>query len=230
MRELLDLAFTPINLPFTLLLLVILLYWLTVIIGLLDFSFLHFDVDADVDVDFHLDTHVHLDKNIHVDVNVRGGWWIKVLTFFNLGKVPFMILLSFLVLFMWSGNLLGNYYLGNESLVGCLILLPGIIVASLFLTKLCTQPLKYVFSDGHNEFDSNHDLIGRTCMLLLSVEEDKIGQAEVLTKTGAPILLTVKTTAGNQIKRGQQGLVIDYDASSHTYLVEPFDLMLNQEQ
>jgi len=225
MKELLDWAFAPINFPLTVLLLIILLYWLTVIIGLLDFSFLHFNVDADVDLhlDAHAATEIHLNKNIHLDVKTKRSWLTTVLAFFNLGKVPFMVFLSLLVLFVWSGSILGNYYLGNHSLAFALLLFIPNLLISLFLTKILTFPLIHVFSDGKNEFDSNRDIIGKTCTLLLSANDQKIGQAEVLSSSGAPLLLTVKTTPGNQIKRGDKGLIIDYDAASHTFLIEPFE-------
>jgi hypothetical protein len=221
MKELLDLAFSPIHFPLTLLLLVILLYWLTVILGLLDFNFLHLNVDADID--FHPSTHVHVDKNIHVDLKAQPSRLTSLLHFFNLGKVPFMIFLSFLTLFVWSGSILSNYYLGNQSVGFALVLLIPNLLVSLLLTKIVTLPLIHVFSDGKNEFESNRDLIGKTCTILLSASEEKVGQAEVNTSSGAPLLLTVKTTEGNPLKRGEKGLVIDYDAASHTYLVEPFE-------
>ncbi|MES2732431.1 MAG: hypothetical protein V4714_11800 [Bacteroidota bacterium] len=221
MKELLDWAFISINFPLTLLLLVILLYWLTVIVGLIDFSFLHFDIDADIHIDGH--AHVHLEKNIHVDVKAKQSLFTSLLNFFNLGKVPFMIFLSFMVLFMWSGSILGNYYLHNQSVGFALLLLIPNFISSLFLTKFLTFPLIHVFSDGKNEFEANSDLIGKPCTLLLSATEQKVGQAEVLSATGAPLLLTVKTTTGHQLKRGERGLVIDYDPVTHTYLIEPFD-------
>ncbi|MBC7919655.1 MAG: DUF1449 family protein [Ferruginibacter sp.] len=212
MKDLLELAFSPIHFPLTLLLLAILLYWLTVIVGLLDLSTLDFDVNADG----------HLDKNIHVDLKTRRNGLIW-LSFFHLGKVPFMVFLSFLVLFLWSGSILGNYYLGNQSVaVAGLLFIPNLVIG-LLLTKFATFPLIRVFSDGKNEFETNRDVIGRTCVVLLSATNQKVGQAEVTSASGAPLLLTVRTTEDSPIRRGEKGLVIDYDDASHTYLIEPFD-------
>ena len=57
MTELIQTAFSPINLLFTILLMLVILYWLSIIIGALDIgSFdLDFDFDADVDVDLDAD-------------------------------------------------------------------------------------------------------------------------------------------------------------------------------
>ena len=214
MKDLFELALSPIHFPLTLLLLAILLYWLAVIVGLLDFSLFDFDVDFDVDTD--------LDKSIHVDVKT-GRKGLNWLSFFHLGKVPFMVFLSFLTLFLWSGSILGNYYLGNQSVATAALLLIPNLVISLLLTKLVTFPLIRVFSDGKNEFETNRDVIGRTCVVLLTASNLKVGQAEVESASGVPLLLTVKTTEGPPIRRGEKGLVIDYDDASHTYLIEPFD-------
>jgi hypothetical protein len=221
MKELIDLSFSSPHLPITVLLLVILLYWFTVILGVLDFSFLDFDADVDVHADVSAD--VHLDKNIHVDVKPKRGIFAHLLAFFNLGKVPFMVWMSFLILFVWCGSILSNYYLNNESVGFALILLVPNLIISLLLTKLLTAPLVRVFSDGKNEFERNTDLIGKPCTVLLSANEMKVGQAEVLSATGVPVLLTVKTTEGKPLRRGEKGLVIDYDAASHTFLIAPFE-------
>jgi hypothetical protein len=217
MKELIDLSFSSPHLPLTVLLLVVLLYWLTVILGVLDFSKLDFDMDVDVS------TEVHLDKSIHVDVKPKREGLTYLLVFFNLGKVPFMIWMSFLVLLIWCGSILSNFYLNNQSVGFALVLLVPNLVISLFVTKLLTTPLIRLFSDGKNEFESNSDLIGKPCTVLLSANELKVGQAEVLSATGAPLLLTVKTTEGKPLRRGEKGLVIDYDASSHTFLIAPFE-------
>jgi hypothetical protein len=217
MKELINLSFSSLHLPVTILLLIILLYWLTVILGVLDFSKLDFDMDVDVS------TELQLDKNIHVDVKPKRGGLTQLLVFFNLGKVPFMVWMSILILLVWCVSILSNFYLNNQSAGVALVLLVPNLVISLFMTKLLTIPLIRLFSDGKNEFENNSDLIGKPCTVLLSANELKVGQAEVLSVTGAPLLLTVKTTKGRPLRRGEKGLVIDYDASSHTFLIAPFE-------
>ncbi len=220
MTELLHFAFAPVNIPFTLLLILVLLYWASVIMGVLDLGSL--DVDADVHTDLHHD--IHVDKGVNVEVDTHVGWFGVVLAYFNVGAVPFMIILSFVALFLWVGAMLGNHYLGGgNAWVSLLLLVPNLLM-SLFLTKLVTNPLKWVFREEKNEVESNHGLIGRTCTVLLPVNDGKIGQAEVAIQRGAPLLLTVRTTTGNRLARGEKGLIIDYDKNAHTYLIEPYDL------
>jgi hypothetical protein len=227
MIELLHFAFAPVNLLFTFLLLLILLYWLTVIIGLLDFSFLDLHLDLNHHIHFHKDIHinkgVHIHKDIHTGVAHGEYGWATILSFFNLSSVPFMIVMSFLILFLWMGSILGNHYLGSGSIgIAFLLFIPNLLIG-LFLTKLITSPLKSVFKDTPNEFETNRHLIGQTCTILLSAQDQKLGQAEVAAAKGAPLLLMVKTTEGNKMARGEKGLIIDYDKNNHTFLIEPLN-------
>jgi membrane protein implicated in regulation of membrane protease activity len=218
MTELLHFAFAPVNVPFTLLLIVVLLYWASVMIGVVGIGVF----DTDIDTDLHHE--VHVDKGVNMDVEPHAGWFGVVLGYFNVGSVPFMILMSFVSLFLWIGAILGNYYLGGGAWwMGVLLFVPNLLVA-LFLTRLITSPLKRIFREGQNPVESNHNLIGRTCTVLLPATDGKIGQAEVAIQRGAPLLLTVKTTSGHKLARGEKGLVIDYDKNAHTYLIEPYDL------
>jgi hypothetical protein len=210
MNELLHFAFAPVNIPFTLLLMLVLLYWVTVIVGMLDLG------------SFHLHHDLHVDKGVNVEVDLQAGWWGVVLAFFNVGSVPFVILLSFTALFLWVGAILGNYYLGGPAWVSLLLFVPNLLV-SLLLTKLITTPLKWIFREDPHEVERNQQVIGRTCTVLLPANDKKIGQAEVPIQRGAPLLLTVRTTAGNHMARGEKGLIIDYDKNAHTFLIEPYD-------
>src|SRR4051812_36522355 len=123
MSEVLAEATRLINLPFTLLLGLILFYWMLVAIGLLDMHLFsdgdfdlhtdaHTDLDGDGDLDFHGDPHLHGDKGLHLH---GGSWWAGPLTFVNVGQVPVMIVVSVLSLCLWVGALLSNYYIARDS-------------------------------------------------------------------------------------------------------------------
>ena len=60
MAELMTLALSPINLVFTLLLLMVILYWIIVILGVLDVDLFQVDLsDFDADGDLGVDGDVH---------------------------------------------------------------------------------------------------------------------------------------------------------------------------
>ena len=107
MLELLYVAFTPVNLFFTVLLLLVLVYWIMVILGALDVDFLDIDFDSDVDAD------------ADVDMDFQGGGFLRgILEFFYIGEVPVMVLVSVFSLSVWTISVLGNYYLNpNSSLI-----------------------------------------------------------------------------------------------------------------
>ena len=69
-----EIFFLPSNLIPTTLFLVVLLYWITVLFGALDFDVFDFDIDLDADVD----ADAEMDSSNVFGLN-------KVLSFFNLG-------------------------------------------------------------------------------------------------------------------------------------------------
>jgi len=216
--ELLQAAFSSINLVYTTLFCLILLYWLTVFIGFLDFSSLDIDVDADVDIDADVDADVDADA----DAGGVGNVFLAFLVFFNVGKIPFMIFMSFFALFFWVIGILGNHYIGQNNVTfGLIWFLPNFF-ATLILTKFATQPLIGVFKDQENEFKTSDDILGKICIARLPVDDNSVAKAEVPTKLGAPITIKVKTSEGMTIAKGEKGLVIDYNKEKDIYTLEPF--------
>ena len=153
MNDLLTAAFATPNIVFTILLGVICLYWLTVILGVVGLDAFDFDVDMDMDVDIDVDVDVDLDVDADVDVEANadvssitaGSMVLGSLRFFNLGRVPFMVLLSMFILSMWSFSIYCNHadsWINPDisATIAALLLLP-ITMASLFTTKLLTMPL-----------------------------------------------------------------------------------------
>ena len=91
MQALWQAAIEPVNIVYTILLVVVALYWLSVFLGALDLSSFDFDVDADVDVDADLDVDVDADMDVDGEAHTTIGWFAGTLHFFNFGKLPFMI-------------------------------------------------------------------------------------------------------------------------------------------
>ena len=74
-------CFTAVNLPYTLLLIAMLLYWLSVIAGALDISILDLDIDLDANVDLDADVDLGADVDLDGDdapdclaCDVAGFW------------------------------------------------------------------------------------------------------------------------------------------------------------
>jgi uncharacterized membrane protein SpoIIM required for sporulation len=101
--EILTAAFSASNLIITLLFLAVLIYWSIVIVGAIKIDSIDFNVDAD--------HHIHIDhgqSDIPHDVP-NNSWFFGMLRFFNFGRVPFMVVISILIISMWTISMMCNH-------------------------------------------------------------------------------------------------------------------------
>ncbi|WP_019948296.1 OB-fold-containig protein [Hymenobacter aerophilus] len=224
MKELLHAAVAPANLLPTGVLVFVLLYWLTVMLGLLDFKSLDLDVHTDADV--HADVHADAHAGAHGHAGESGTSFVNsVLGFFNLGRVPLMVFVSFVVLPWWVGSILANYYLGNESLLVGAVLLVPLLLGSLLVAKVLTTPFVSLFAAMEVESEGANSPVGKVCTLLLPATHEQLGQASVRLRKGAPLMLNVRAaSASAELRKGDTALIIDYDQLHRCYLVEPFEM------
>lgn len=207
MSELFDAAFSSASIIPTAFLVFVLLYWVAVIFGFLDLDFLDIEVEAEAD--------------INTDGVSSLTWLNSALAFFNLGKVPLMVFLTFLALPFWAITILLNYYLNNDSaLLGALYMIPAFI-AALFISKILSMPFVRLFDALEKKHESAATIIGQICTIILPASSIELGQASVKTK-GAPLLLSVKTTNGSNLNKGETALVIDYNNENKFYIIEPY--------
>ena len=205
MTDLFRAAVLPPNLPATGLLVFVLLYWLTVIVGLLDFKTIDLHVDA------HSGPHLH---------GADSEWLNGALAFFNLGRIPVMVFGSFVVLPLWVGSILTNYYTANTALLPGLLYLLPLLVGSIFLAKFLTLPFVKLFTALEKDHDGGAVALGKVCTVLLPATTEHLGQASVRID-GAPLRLNVRALSG-PIGKGETALVIDYDAQRRCYLIEAY--------
>ncbi len=208
MVELMTLALSPINLVFTLLLLMVILYWIIVILGVLDVDLFQIDV-SDFDAD--------------VDVNGAGASLSgSVLHFFHVGEVPVMVLFSLLVLSLWAGSVLGNYYYNPESLPSRAfgILVVNVVVA-LVVVKALGAPLKPFYAMFNRDYNAPKPVMGSLCRITTTqVTPTDMGQAEVRTK-GAPILLNVLSKQDHRFAKGDEAVVVGKNKESGIHYIVP---------
>lgn len=205
MEALLEASVWGANIIPTALLIFLLLYWLTVIVGFTDLDMWSIDLDIDMDTS-----------------SASVGWLNHVLYFFNLGQVPVMLFLSFLILPMWFIAIVTTELLTFDiKLLSYIYLLPNFVI-SLFIAKVCTQPFVKLFSKLEDQVDDNIEVIGRICTVILGATEDKMGQARI-DERGSVLLLNIKARKGTSINKGETALVIDYLADKSYYIIEPYD-------
>lgn len=211
MGELIELSVSPANLPFTILLGLVILYWVGVILGALDIELFDFDLGLDGDAD------------ADVDATPIGGGGIALLQFFHVGTVPLSILLSFFFLSLWVISVVANYYLGSGSLLVVFLLLVPNVIASLFVTKLFTLPVRALFRRLESERHETETVIGKICRIRTSRVDPGTGQAEVAT-SGAPLRLNVRTREGEVLERGEEAIIVEYDKKRRVYMVRKLEI------
>lgn len=212
MNELFQVAFDPLNLPYTLLLLLVVLYWVSVILGALDFGSFDLELDIDVDVDVDMDADVD-------GVGNAGGWFAHVLYFFNFGKLPFMVVMSLIILFSWMISVLANYYYGDGSvLFAGALFFPNLFV-SLCLTKIISSPLIPIFKKIDVE-EVEVDYIGMPCKVTLPATTSKMGQAEVIIDD-VPLLINIKLSEETlDLEKGREALIVAKEADRDCFFIQ----------
>lgn len=223
-------CFQPINLPFTALFIGMLLYWLLFIIGAVGLD--AFDIDLDVDVGGDGDVG---GVDVDGDVDVGGaegthGAYVSILRFFNVGDVPLMVLITFLVISLWAATIITSYYFNDtmSGLVALLWLVPNLIV-SLFLVKVFSTPLKHLFIRLNANDDARVQIVGKTCIITTGEVTQSFGEAQVSHPNGPPIMLHVRSKPNQRpLGKGDTAVVVSHDEEENTYVVVPSDLEMKK--
>jgi Protein of unknown function (DUF1449) len=199
-----------VNLPFTALLGLIVLYWLLVALGALD---------------VHLFSDVHTDGHVEGDVHHGGGdhdtgGATKFMDFVGIGDVPVMVIVSVLGLSMWLGSMLSNYYItGGSQLLALAMLLP-IFLVSVVVTRYVTMPLRPLFRLINKDRGAGEEVLGSVCLITTSEATPTFGQAEI-TRSGAPVLINVRTLGDAVLVKGARAAVVRSDAEKGVYYITP---------
>jgi hypothetical protein len=203
----LQVCFTGACLPATVLLLLVLLYWVLAILAGLELDFFDFDLDVDGTG----------------DVESTLGLGFVALRFLNLGRVPLMIWLSVFALTYWLTSMLFDRLLDDpgrrEDLWYALQFGVRDLAISIAATKLFTQPLRDKFEPV--EPNPPEDLIGKPCVITTVEATEEFGQAQVKAE-GAPLLLHVRTEQA-ALAKGDTAVIVDFDSKQNVYLVRKAD-------
>lgn len=211
------------NAVMTIIMGILVLYWLFVTIsgaGIEDLD-LGFDFDVDVpDTDVpEVDTDVDADVNGDVSAHKEPGFFIKTLDFLNVGRVPFMLIITVLKFFMWIGTLITTSVVNVVSwgLWSLLILIP-IGIVGIFFTRFATNPMVKLFKEIGYKGEEEIDFLGRSGKMLSNIKGDKIGSAEVIVDKN-PMKLNVVSIDGEEIKYGDYIIIADESDDKKIYYV-----------
>jgi hypothetical protein len=172
---------------------VILVYWMLVIIGLLDIDLFDLDLDADAD----------LDGGVDGDVGDVGGF--SVLSFLNIGEAPVMFFVSIVTLGMWVISVRVNYWLQNDNIwIALALAVPNFAFCVLF-TKFLLEPVKYY----KRQQPRKSSIVGKTCVVKSLELTEKGGRCEVATES-APIIVNARTENGEVLRQGDAATVVKH--------------------
>jgi hypothetical protein len=210
--ELFQASILPHQLLLTLLLTLVVLYWLLVLLGALDF-------EADLPDDLGTDGDAHHGTG---SSQALGGAWLSAGRFFGFSQVPLMVWLSFMVLFLWFGSLaLNEWYNQAGSLLQATWLLLPNLLGSLIMTKLVTLPVAKLFKAMGDADSEAEEVIGRTGIITSTEADASYGQLEITTAS-VPLLINVRTQPGlNPLKRGDSAKVTAAGPDNIFYFIEP---------
>jgi hypothetical protein len=154
-----------------------------------------------------------------------------ILAALKLRSAPATVVLSCLLLFSWifatlamqgvSSVLPSDGVLMTVAKAAIFLFAP---ILSLFPTSLVVRPLARVFTPLKA---TTHDaLVGKLCTIRTGTVTDRFGEA-TLEDGGAGVVIRVRVDAGEQLGRGDQAVIVGYDAQKQEFTVAPMEDMLD---
>ncbi len=199
---------------YSVLICVLLVFWLFAILGALDIDILSFDSDIDADIE------------------IPG--FIGLMHTLGFTGVPFTIVLTVLIFLAWVFSYIISAYLLSliptelmRGLVGTVALIGSFLVAVPVTTKI-VAPLRKL-AEQHKA-KSNKDFLGSLIKVTSLTVDESFGQGKIQT-TGASLIASIRCPATNQIKQGDIVRPISFDEEKNIYHVIPheeFERNLNQ--
>jgi hypothetical protein len=201
MAQLVEAAFSGVNIAYTMLLLLILLYWIIVIVGVIDLD--AFDFDAGAGAGAH-------DAGLP-DGTAGGFSW---LAFFNVGEAPIMFFVSIVILTMWVLSVQLNYSIDQygpgwmndyQGWIAAGLALPNLIFG-FFVAKFAAIPFKRL----SKEIRQRTVLVGKVGTVTSLEVNGEFGRVALPQHEGA-LVLNVRTKDGEVLRKGDAALIIKQD-------------------
>jgi hypothetical protein len=223
-KELLDLSFSPVNLFLSVMSLLLILYWLLVIAGATDPDYFSIEFDGAPDVDADITT-VDVENPTGKSVQSNGNGdspVIEILRFFHFDELPLMLILTLVFFTMWLLSINISWYFGIENpLIGVLLYIPYFI-GSLFVVKIFSKPLIYLYKFLNHKGEEEIDFLGRRCRVVNAIGPASLGTVELLVK-GDPIKIYAKSNNGEPLTAGTEALIVNESVDKKYFLVEKFE-------
>ena len=235
MIEFLQECVNYVNLPATLVMIGVLLYWMMVMVGV--FGMDAIDLDFDMDADVGLDADIGVDADVGVDGGIdtapgtsfgggssttgNDGIFRQVFDFFYLGEVPIVIVGTFFALAFWVATIMTNHWYNQEQhlLPSLLWLIPNLIF-SLVVTRIAMIPFIEIFKRPPPENKTREEMCGLIGRVTTSEVTEKFGQLEDKPDNEPEMILNVRTLPGERLGKGDTAKIISFNNDNGTFLVE----------
>lgn len=246
MQEFLQIALNFPTAFFSLLLIVVLAYWVFVLLGALDLDLFDVDADIDADIDVDVDVDVDIDADVDVDADVDadadldagadgadgvGGALVSVLMALGWTGVPLTITMSIFIFLSWMTSFLGIYF--AQQLLNSLpviALKAGVTLSSLLISALITRvaiaPLRHALKTQVARKGADH-FVGKTVKVTSSTVSPSSGRGNFVEADGVVMEVAIRCEdLNNALGRGDEALIIAYDADKHVYFVTPLGQLI----
>ncbi|MCS7483095.1 hypothetical protein ACFFQW_43825 [Umezawaea endophytica] len=104
--------------------------------------------------------------------------------------------------------------------LGIAVLLVALVVGVL-LTRLVAWPLRKLFPNPRQA--SRNDFVGRPCVIRTGTVTQTFGQAEVTASDGSSAVVQVRQAGQDLLVAGSTALIFDYDGDGEFFWVAPLD-------
>ncbi len=199
-----------INLPFTIMLGGVVLYWLLVLIGMIDIDLPFFDGGDGA--------------GEGAGEGAEGGGNDEgvlqpIFKFLNIGEAPIMSVITIMVFCAWTIALLANRHFNPDNLpLRALMLLVPNLLGTAIITHFAAKPFAKVNRYLNTDYDKAPPLVGLVGTVMTSELDHKFGTINVDVK-GAPLTLQARSEEGKVFKQGDQVQITREDKSSGIYYV-----------
>lgn len=247
MGHLLGVALSFPAVVYTIALVVALVYWLFVIVGAAHVNLLG-EGAVDAAMDGALDGAAkgmmegaakgmvegaaeHLHDGAYDGADAGGDGSAGLMSALRLRSAPATVVLSLLVLFSWILSMAGMQVLEifNFGGVGATLAKLGVLVLApllaLFPTSVAVRPLARVFAPP--SATRHASLVGKLCTIRTGTVTERFGEA-LLEDGGAGVVVRVRIDTGDKLARGDQAVIVAYDAERQEFTVAPMAGILDE--
>ena len=212
MLDLLQESLKGYNLPFTVSVICIIIYWIIALLGA---------VDIDAGADFDIDTDIETDTTTDAPANEtgNGSFFDAAIRFAGFADAPLMFVLSVFGVMLWVCNLIANLYFNpaHSNLQATILLAPVVIIAFI-ITRLMIRPLRPVMKLIKGR-EPAAKVIGEQGVVVSSSLTSEFGRIQIDFEGRKLLLNATVSDTDKTLQKGAQVLVVSRAENEKDYIV-----------